>query len=71
MCNCEFFRVETDFIESREVRADRALSGETVKLPWCAHQQSPVTKSAAFSLGGANLLKCGGDLSKCQVDNRV
>lgn len=66
---CQFYRIETRQIASREIRQDRQLPDVyEVRIPWCAHKHTPVSyKDATSVIGGAQLLKCSGDLSKCQV----
>jgi hypothetical protein len=68
MDKCSLYQLKTKFISSNELHPDRATRGECIKVPWCAHKHSPVTKKQTSVIGGANLLKCDGDLSKCQVD---
>jgi hypothetical protein len=37
-------------------------------LPYCRHKHSPAPAHVVlYSPGGQDLLKCGGDLSKCQI----
>lgn len=41
-------------------------------FPYCRHKHSPARASIVFSTaGGSALLKCGGDLSKCQVPREL
>lgn len=68
MPQCPYFKVERTILRSRETRPDRMEPPpQTIHMPWCAHKHSPVSRVAARGLGGANLLKCEGDLKKCPL----
>lgn len=53
--------------------ADPSFPSSAIKiLSYCRHKHSPATPSEVlFSEGGADLLKCGGDLGKCQVPSHL
>lgn len=53
---------------SNEIVGDRANRTSSNIIPWCEHEHSPVSEERTAAIGGASLLKCGGDISKCQVD---
>ena len=55
-------------LRSRELRADRQASVQRVAVPCCDHKCSPAPRHIAPNvIGGAHLLTCGGDLTKCQI----
>lgn len=57
-------------LRSREVRSDRQSSGDSrVQVPYCIHKHSPFEEYVAKRgvIGGAGVLRCGGDLARCQV----
>jgi hypothetical protein len=70
MAVCPFFRVECIKIERRKKPREGTpapMTG-TVPAPWCAHLYSPVSKYLATRVvGGADKLRCGGDLEKCHI----
>lgn len=69
MMQCHHYRKVQKLQESRDLQADRQSRGEIETRPYCDHSHSPVDKSAATKTAfGGTLLKCSGDLSKCQVD---
>ena len=67
MSNCECYKIKTQYIESREVHAHGQYDPMVVKIPYCVHEQSPVTLNQTAVVGGANLLVCGGNLENCQI----
>jgi hypothetical protein len=66
MPQCPYFKVERTILRSREIPP---APPQTIHMPWCAHpKHSPVSKSTATrTIGGANHLKCEGDLKKCPL----
>lgn len=37
-------------------------------IPYCAHKHSPATREfVLYAVGGSQILRCGGDINKCQV----
>ena len=49
------------------LRAPDAVAADDM-LPYCQHKHSPVTRNVVLNMtGGAKLLRCGGDIGKCQV----
>lgn len=68
MGECEYFKEDRKENESKEIRADRSRNIIVNKIPWCSHFHSPVTleRARSFPVVGT-LLKCGGDLDKCQI----
>lgn len=61
MSRCSFYRLHTPPENS-------SSPFPAVNAPWCAHPQSKVwIFAAAATLGGAKLLKCGGDNEKCTL----
>lgn len=67
MSTCPFYKRRTEHLRSNEMRPDQQVAITTVPIPWCAHPHSPVPERATHVIGGAHLLRCGGDLAKCQV----
>jgi hypothetical protein len=66
MVLCRYFHKDSRTIQSNEKRSDQQVANVSVlRTFWCTHKHSPVP--AAWVAGGAHLLKCGGDLDKCQV----
>ena len=68
---CPFYRLEQTFVERRKSR--RSGTGEPAKdrAPWCAHLYSTVGKYVATRIvGGAERLRCEGDLNRCQIPPR-
>jgi hypothetical protein len=50
----------------------QAVSWEWTSIPYCLHKHSPAPRGL-MNITEANVLKCGGDLAKCQipVDKRL
>lgn len=66
MSSCRYFHKESRPIQSDEIRSHQQTSNDQVlRTFWCTHKHSPVP--AAWVVGGANMLRCDGDLEKCQV----
>ena len=63
---CPFYKVEIKTLKSKQIKRDR--SSQILRIPWCAHEQSPIDLKDAMIIGGAKRLKCGGDLDKCQIE---
>jgi hypothetical protein len=70
MGDCPYYHLETKRFESREITSDQQGRAPTiVKIPWCAHAHSAAPEQIKHGgVGVANLLRCGGDLAKCQVE---
>ncbi len=65
MKSCPLYGVHTYRIQSNEMHAQGQT---TVRVPYCAHRNSPMPRHLVMKvLGAANILTCGGDLDKCQV----
>lgn len=63
--SCPFFDVDVQRVESREIGRSKVTE---VRVPFCNHKHSPVSERMARQvIGAAGLLRCGGDLGKCQV----
>jgi hypothetical protein len=70
MAACPFYRTDRIFVERRRKQrhADPVASTPEIAAPWCAHLYSPVSKYVATRIvGGANKLRCGGDLGSCEI----
>ena len=67
--DCSLYKVKVVQMHSREKRSDHQHGAPlTTHLPWCAHANSPAPLAlVSKALGGANLLRCEGDLDRCQV----
>lgn len=66
MAQCPLYFEHVQPLRSREIGGDGAV--RHVVVPCCDHQHSPAPRHIAPKvIGGANLLKCSGDLEKCQV----
>lgn len=69
MSVCPMFYLHTETHRSNEVRL-YFNSGKSVRVevPCCDHKHSPAARHIAPKVvGGDKLLKCGGDLAKCQI----
>lgn len=74
MSECEFYNVKRKAESpSKQIRSDRQRKPpRMLELPWCAHAESPVTEKLTTEvLAGGNLLKCGGDLVKCPIADKL
>ena len=69
MSLCPYYHVHSRTHESREIFSHQQHAGvNAVRIPWCGHKHSPAEKDMVTTVvGGAGLLRCGGDLEKCQV----
>ena len=68
MARCPFFRAEIIFVERRRAHRIHMSQTPAVSAPWCAHLYSPVSRFLATNVvGGANKLRCGGELEKCHI----
>jgi hypothetical protein len=68
--DCPHFHRQRSFVPSREIHPSGQVSGGVHRtVQWCAHPASPCRHPIAHSLldGGARLLQCEGDISRCQV----
>ena len=66
MNKCPYSKTEHKQIQSQESRSDRQPVGHrTIKLQWCDHSHSPVTKDHMNFIGGSRQLLCEGNLDKC------
>ena len=61
--NCSYYMRETIRLEPSEGNPGTRY----VLCPWCKHEFSPVTRKLSQSPGGNQLLRCEGDLSRCQL----
>jgi hypothetical protein len=69
MAKCPFYRADKIVVERRHRPRDgQPQSTPAVTAPWCAHLYSPVSKFVATRIvGGANKLRCGGELDRCDI----
>jgi hypothetical protein len=67
--SCHLFETTNVQLDSRTIRPDMQGQAPTVvRVHWCSHSASPVTKLLATrTIGGGRALRCGGDLAQCQV----
>lgn len=71
MKNCPHYQEHRSHVESREI-GSLAPRVRSYVVPWCAHTDSPVPmRKAVGVIGGNALLKCGGDLTRCQVSEHL
>lgn len=63
--SCPYFGVDVRRIPIREI----GRSGEaTAQVAYCKHKHSPLTEHMARRvIGAAHVLRCEGDLDRCQV----
>jgi hypothetical protein len=68
MSLCPFYRRDAASVERRRQRRVNQSPPPNITAAWCAHLYSPVSKYVATRIaGGADKLRCSGDLTKCQV----
>lgn len=69
MSDCPFYQVYVQQFERRPMTGSRQRRPPSHgEVPWCQHDDSPVTLDDALSvLGGGRLLQCGGRLGDCQI----
>lgn len=70
METCGFYREHRKGFASNEVHSHMQQEAATVShIPWCSHpKHSPAELAYVTSvIGGARVLQCGGDFSKCQI----
>ncbi len=58
---CRYYIRETILVQ------DPGASSKYLLCLWCKHEHSPVTRKRAQSPGAAQILKCDGDLARCEV----
>jgi hypothetical protein len=70
---CPFYRTSPVTVERRrKARESGPAQPPVAAAPWCAHLYSPVTKYiATVIVGGADRLRCAGNLARCQVQASV
>jgi hypothetical protein len=72
MSECTFYKIERKFEQSRELRADRQVTGIDVVIPFCTHKHSPAPhRIVTKALVGPNFLTCEGKLEKCPLSSEV
>lgn len=73
MAECSYYRIFRTVAQDRAIRADRRPRVQTVTVPWCAHPTfSPLDQATAKSvIGAGSMLKCGGDLAKCPIADKL
>lgn len=67
---CPYYREEVAVYRSKLQRGDRMRSKPVLESgQWCSHRESPLTRQAAFGIGGAAQppLVCGGDPTRCPI----
>jgi hypothetical protein len=69
MSLCPYYHVQSRQDESSIIFSHQQHGGvNMVRIPWCGHKHSPAEKQMVGSvIGVAGILRCGGDLEKCQV----
>lgn len=66
MGSCHYFHKDSRTIKSNEKHSHQQISNTSVlRIFWRTHKHSPVKDP--WVVGGAKMLRCGGDLEKCQV----
>ncbi len=69
---CPYFSYHAEAAERLDADDGSHAAPAINMFPFCTHRHSPAPPSVVlFSPGGSDLLKCGGDLSKCQVARDV
>ena len=55
-----------------EAEAGKRSASAIMMFPYCTHRHSPAPRSMVLhSPRGSDLLKCGGDLDKCQIPSHL
>ena len=68
---CPYYQYEAEAGAPDPIHPGRAPSPITV-YAYCNHRHSPAPPSVVlFTFAGRDLLKCGGDLGKCQVPSHL
>jgi hypothetical protein len=68
MSLCPFYRRDRAAVERRRQRRANPSPPPERAAAWCAHLYSPVSKYVATRIaGGADKLRCDGELARCQV----
>ncbi|WP_432744407.1 hypothetical protein ABXJ76_04240 [Methylobacter sp. G7] len=66
MSKCPFFNKDSKGMPSNEINSNQQQSDyQILTTYWCTHEDSPI--SSAWVVGGATILRCGGDIEKCQI----
>lgn len=68
MALCPYFGVWRKQLQCRTISGTREPSFSEVKVPYCEHDHSPAPlEDVRRVLGGGQILKCAGDIAKCQL----
>lgn len=66
---CPYYEVHRQVLRSKIITGGRGpRPSRIVDSSWCSHpKHSPVSRQAARTVSGANLLACGGELDNCPL----
>jgi len=65
MPKCQYYKIDTKIIKNTEVNSP--LPDKIQKWPFCSHEKSILKLEHVLVWGGDKLLKCSGDINKCQL----
>lgn len=71
MDRCPFFATNRLSTQRSPMNSSRQQQPKkVVDVPYCTHTNSPAPKDIVLGvIGGGTILKCGGDFSKCPLEN--
>lgn len=70
MSLCPYYETWQKVSRSNEISSSREPSYSKISAHYCSHDQSTVTKADVIgTIGGGLLLKCRGDVARCQLPN--
>lgn len=67
MTKCPDYNPGIKHHESNEISQHQQATYITSAAPWCNHVPSAATREGVATIGGANLLKCGGNIENCAL----
>lgn len=67
MTKCPDYNPGIKHHKSTEISQHQQATYITSATPWCSDSNSPATRAQVATIGGANLLKCGGDIKNCAL----
>lgn len=69
MSECTYYEKEEIPTQRNPIGSNRQRHAPRLNaVPWCSHENSPVQKDIALSIGGGKELKCQGCLEECQIE---
>jgi hypothetical protein len=69
MSDCSCFKINTQNVPRNDMGKPPTVMA--IKTPWCSHERSPAPlRKAVSTIGGDQLLSCGGFVAMCPIQNR-